>query len=235
MVVQRNCTTPPPFPYSGRIRMRYSASVALLALAALPLAAQDHGNKANWQLADKFSPQNLRSRIYTSAVNPRWLGQSDSLCYDWKDHTGNTFFLVIPTSKTKRPLFDHAKLAAQLSEQSHRAHDPQNLPFSSLTFAKDHKSFTFNADSSKWEWTLATEALTRVGPANPTPAGGRGRGAGTGTTPAVQADTANTCGGGGGRGGAQANGGGQGGRGGGGGEFRNFSPDSSMFAFARAY
>src|SRR4051812_2975880 len=241
MVVQRNCTTPPPFPYSGRIRMRYSASVALLALAALPLAAQDHGNKANWQLADKFSPQNLRSRIYTSAVNPRWLGQSDSLCYDWKDHTGNTFFLVIPTSKTKRPLFDHSKLAAQLSEQSHHAHDPQSLPFNSLTFAKDRKTFTFVADSSRWEWTVATEALKRLGPAAPQGAAGRGGRGGRGggqivtadSIPGAGSDSLSTCGGNaGGRGAAAAGGGGQFG-GGRGGDFHNYSPDSSLFAFAR--
>src|SRR5438874_8795944 len=129
--------------------MRYTLP-ALIALAALPLAAQEHANKANWALADKFSQASLRSKIYTSTVNPRWLGQSDSLCYDWKDHSGSTFYLVVPTTKTKKPLFDQGKLAAQLSEMSHRAHDPQNLPFTSLTFAKDRKTFTFNADSSKW-------------------------------------------------------------------------------------
>ena len=78
-------------------------------------------------------------------MNPHWLGQSDSLCYDWKDHTGSTFFLVVPTTKTKKPLFDQVKLASQLSDLSHHAHDPQNLPFNSLTFSKDRKSFTFNA------------------------------------------------------------------------------------------
>src|SRR6185312_6840491 len=92
----------------------------------------------------------------------------------WKDHTGNTFYLVIPTSKTKKPLFDHTRLAAQLSEQSHHAHDPQDLPFNSLTFSKDRKTFTFVADSSRWEWTIATENLKRLGPASTRNAAGRG-------------------------------------------------------------
>ena len=119
----------------------------------MPAAAQEHANKANWQLADKFSPVALRSRLFTTSVNPHWLGQSDSLCYDWKDHNGSTFYLVVPTTKTKKPLFDQVKLASQLSDLSHRAHDPQNLPFTSLTFSTDRKTFTFNADSSRWEWT----------------------------------------------------------------------------------
>ena len=217
------------------------ALTAFAALSALPLAAQDHSNKANWQLAEKFSPASLRSKVFTSSVVPHWLGQSDSLCYDWKDHTGSTFYLVVPTTKTKKPLFDQSKLAAQLSELSHRAHDPQNLPFNSVTFAKDRKTFTFTADSSKWEWSVATETLKRLGPAAPpAPAGGRGRGAGNADAPPQPApDTTNTCGG--GRGGAVAfanvftGGGGGAGGGRGGNDFRNYSPDSSMFAFARAH
>src|SRR4051812_17141142 len=137
--------------------MRTRLVVAGLLVLATAVSAQDRPNKANWQLADKFSPANLRSKVFTTSVNPHWLGQSDSLCYDWKDHTGSTFVLVVPGTKTKKPLFDQAKLAAQLSEQSHRAHDPQNLPFTSVTFSKDRKTFTFNADSSKWEWEVATE------------------------------------------------------------------------------
>src|SRR5437763_8794413 len=141
--------------------IRLARGVALAVLILLPSAArsQERANKANWELAEKFSAANLRSKLFTNAVNPRWLGQSDSLCYDWKDHTGSTFYLVVPATKTKRPLFDHAKMAAQLSELSHRAHDPQNLPFTQITFSKDRKNFTFNADSSRWEWDMATETL----------------------------------------------------------------------------
>ena len=232
-----SCPTHPP------------AQRALRAAARSPRArarsrslAQDHANKANWELAEKFSPTNLRSRVFTNAVNPHWLGQSDSLCYDWKDHNGSTFFLVVPTTKTKKPLFDQVKLAAQLSDLSHHAHDPQNLPFNSLTFSKDRKTFTFNADSSQLGMGRrdGDAQAPRIRP-TPTPAARRGRGGRGGrggvaaeSATAAPADTVEhlrrqcrrrTCGRrrrrrrrfGGGRGG----------------DFRNYSPDSSMFAFAR--
>ena len=209
--------------------------VGLLTLVTAPAIAQEHANQANWQLANAFSPQNLRSRVYTTSVNPHWLGQSDSLCYDWKDHNGSTFFLVVPTTKTKKPLFDQVKLASQLSDLSHRAHDPQNLPFTSIRFSTDRKTFTFTADSSRWEWDVRGETLKLLGPARPANGanGTNGRGGrGVGGAPAAPPDTVNTCGGnGGGRAGA-AGGGGQFG-GGRGADFRNYSPDSSMFAFAR--
>jgi len=92
------------------VLQRALLAAGLFALGAIPAAAQDRPNKGNWQLAEKFSPTNLRSRVFTNSVNPHWLGQSDSLCYDWKDHNGSTFFLVVPTTKTKKPLFDQVKL-----------------------------------------------------------------------------------------------------------------------------
>ncbi len=230
--------------------MRLLVSAGLILAAALPLAAQDHANttnnapaasstnKANWALAEKFSTASVRTRTYTTAVNPHWLGQSDSLCYDWKDHSGSTFLLVVPTTKTKKPLFDQGKLAAQLSELSRHAHDPQNLPFTSITFSKDRKTFGFTADSSKWEWDVAAETLKRLGPATPTVANGRGGRGGRGgvvsdSTPPTPPDTLNTCGGAAGGRAGGGGGGGGGGAGGRGGDFRNYAPDSSMFAFAR--
>ena len=219
-------------------RRMLRAAASLVALAAVPLTAQDHANKANWELAGKFAPTALRSRIYTNSVNPHWLGQSDSLCYDWKDHNGSTFYLVVPTTKTKKPLFDQVKLASQLSDLSHRAHDPQNLPFTSIRFSTDRKTFTFNADSSRWEWDVRAETLKQLGPvtaANTDGAAGRGGRGGRGGVGGVATppDTINTCGGNAGGGRAGAGGGGGQFGGGRGGDFRNYSPDSSMFAFAR--
>jgi len=219
-------------------RRMLRAAASLVALAAVPLTAQDHANKANWELADKFAPTALRSRIYTNSVNPHWLRQSDSLCYDWKDHNGSTFYLVVPTTKTKKPLFDQVKLASQLSDLSHRAHDPQNLPFTSIRFSTDRKTFTFNADSSRWEWDVRAETLKQLGPvtaANTDGAAGRGGRGGRGGVGGVATppDTINTCGGNAGGGRAGAGGGGGQFGGGRGGDFRNYSPDSSMFAFAR--
>ncbi len=223
---------------SGGTLCRVAGIVTLFAavvpLLAAPLAAQEHANKANWALANQFSTTNLRPRLYTTSVNPHWLGQSDSLCYDWKDHTGSAFFIVVPTTKTKRPLFDQVKMASQLSALSHHAHDAQNLPFTSIVFSKDRKTFGFTADSSKWQWNVATETLTRLGPSNLGGAAGRG-GRGRGNTdapPPPPPDTLNTCGGS-ARGGAAAAAGGAGG--GRGGDFHNYSPDSTMFAFAREY
>ncbi len=180
------------------------ASVALLVLtvsAAGVAAQQAHTNAANWTLANKFTPEALRPILYSSSVNPHWIGKTDSMWYNWKDHNGSAFYLVVPSLKVKRALFDQVRMAAELTAASGHAYDAYNLPFTSVDFGKDRKTFEFNADSSRWEWTLATEKLRRVGPAKREAAASGGRG---------------------GRGGF-----------GGGGDFRNFSPDSTHYVFAR--
>ncbi len=190
----------------GIPRLLFGAALTASFGIAAPGAAQQpaNANKANWALANKFSAEALRPVLYSNAVDSHWIGKSDSMWYNWKDHTGSTFFLVVPALKLKRPLFDQVKMAAELTAQSGHAYDAYNLPFTTVDFGKDHRTFEFNADSSHWEWTIATETLRRTGPATRETGGGGGRG---------------------GRGG--------GGGFGGGGNFRNFSPDSTHFVFAR--
>ena len=198
---------------------------AALAVLAAPVLAQTHPNKANWTLADKFSNASLRPSLYSTAVQPHWIGKSDSMWYNWRDRNGSRFLLVYPKTKTKQPLFDHQKMAVALSTVGRRPVDPQDLPINNIAFTKDLKTMLFVADSSCFAWTVATETLARA------------------ATRQTCSDTtllgAGEIGGRGGRGGGGGGGGGggvQGGRGGAGrgaADFRNFSPDSSMFVFAR--
>ncbi len=171
-------------------------------------------NRANWTLADRFSTANMRNLAFSISVAPRWLGETDSLFYNWRDRNGSTFWLVVPASRTKRPLFDHAKLAEELSLLHRKPYEPDKLPFTTLNFTKDHKRIRFQVDSTRYEWHLGTQTLTSLG---------RWRR----DSIAVDEEREQTGGGGGG--------GGQGAPGGGPQEWRNFSPDSTAFAFAREH
>jgi dipeptidyl-peptidase 4 len=213
--------------------MRYTparaAAAAALALVLLVPAAPaqapvtalaTHAVHANWELANKFGTDALKRVTFSASITPRWIGKTDSLWYNWRDHTGSTFYLVYPPTKTKRPLFDHVKLAAALAAAHRKPYDPNDLPFTTLNFTKDHKAIRFTVDSgpaaTRYEWSLASETIKRLGrpprgdslppdeERQEVQQGGRGFG-----------------GGGGGRFGFQ------------GGDFRNFSPDSTTFVFAR--
>jgi dipeptidyl aminopeptidase/acylaminoacyl peptidase len=197
---------------------RDAGALSSLLLLVLSVAGSVQGqmptpreNHANWALANRFTTEALRSVVFSTTVTPRWIGEKDSLWYNWRDSKGSAFYLVVPKTKSKQHLFDHTKMAAALSAAHRRAYDPQNLPFTIITFSDDWKAIRFNVDSTRYEWTLASETLKSLGraPRDSTAQGGRGGGGGGG-------------------------GGGQGGGAGGGTQnFRNFSPDSTAFVFAR--
>ena len=213
-------------PVSARFRSRIRSLVttrlpagALLLLPALTAAqvSSSDGPQANWDLANRFSTQALQRVTYSSTLQPRWIGKTDSMWYNWRSREGTTFYLVYPPAKTKRPLFDHVKLAAALATAHHKAYDPNALPFTTLNFTKDHKAIRFTVDSTRYEWHLVAEQIRNLG----RPPRGD----------SLPPDEERTEGQGVGRGG----GGGGGGRGGGAGanqDFRNFSPDSTAFVFA---
>ncbi|MDQ6611754.1 MAG: DPP IV N-terminal domain-containing protein, partial [Gemmatimonadota bacterium] len=143
-----------------------------LLLSAAPVFAQgapqpdDKGQaRANWTLANRFSTAVLREFTYTQALVPHFLGKTDSLWYNWKDRNGSRFVLMVPnaTGLSKKPLFDAAKVAEALSIARRKPYDANTLPFTTLTFLKDHKAFRFSVDTSRYEWSLVTETLKSLG------------------------------------------------------------------------
>ena len=120
--------------------------------AATPAAAQTTApdnriNRANWELSNKFTPEALRRVAFSTNLQPRWIGKSDSLWYNWRDRNGSAFTLIYPPTKLRKPLFDHVKLAAALAEAHRKPYEPNNLPFTTLNFTKDHKAIRFTVES----------------------------------------------------------------------------------------
>jgi dipeptidyl aminopeptidase/acylaminoacyl peptidase len=205
------------FVFDRKARCRAAGRVlaaGLLLIGATAAAAQQRANTASWALADKFSDDAMRQLVFSTSVQPRWIGETDSLWYYWRDHKGARFMLVIPKLNAKRPLFDHNKMAAQLSA-GRKPVDVTNLPFTTITFKEDKKGFWFiTTDSVKFEWDLATETLKNLGKATREDFQAQQRAAGGGIGQ-----------GGGGRGfGAPLQP-----------DFRNWSPDSLAFVFAREH
>src|SRR5688572_8069238 len=119
--------------------------------AASAPAQQSPVSKANWALADRYTNDALQPVVYTTTATPRFIGKSDSLWYYFKDAQGARFMLVVPGTRTKQALFDHKKLAAQLTAGG-KPYVAGALPFTSVRFPDtDHRKFSFLIDSTKYE------------------------------------------------------------------------------------
>lgn len=137
-----------------------AAGLAAMAMAlVVPAQAQTRQNTANWKLAEKFSSASLRPYVYSSSVSPVFLKDSDNFWYVWREADGKRFMFVDVSKKQKKRLFDHQKLAVQLSEMHKKPYDFNALPFDTLTMSDDGNSFKFQVESKYYSYDLKTETL----------------------------------------------------------------------------
>jgi dipeptidyl-peptidase-4 len=104
--------------------------------------------KANYQLASRFSPAKLKKMVYSTAVDPHWLKLSNRFWYEYETPSGKEWYLVDPSAKTKKKIFDNAKLAAEITTIIRDPFDAQHLPLENLKFSADEKAVTFEVKSS---------------------------------------------------------------------------------------
>ena len=133
--------------------MKFSplANLGLIMLAALPFvgqpaAAQDR--LPEYLQCEKFTLDKLQSMVFSTAVTPNWLPSGNSFWYNYKTSEGEHWYLVDPSTRQKKEIFDNVQLAADLSEAMHDPYDAQHLPIQNLK-ATDEKTFTFEVKSSQ--------------------------------------------------------------------------------------
>ncbi|HZH54223.1 MAG TPA: hypothetical protein VFD72_01100 [Sphingobacteriaceae bacterium] len=105
--------------------------------------------KANYQLASRFSPEKLRKMIFSTSVRPNWLRDGDRFWYDYETSEGKKWYIVDPSARRKELLFDHADMAAQLTRLVKDPMDAQHLDLRNIRFNEDERSFRFEVNSTK--------------------------------------------------------------------------------------
>ena len=130
-----------------------------LALTAVPLAATYFGSsaiapaatladrelpKANYDLASRWTSTKVAKYVFSTAVTPHWLEFSDRFWYDYETPAGRKFWIVDPVKKTKTPLFDNVKMAAQLTRILRTPYDAQHLPITTVRFYDNDTKFRFS-------------------------------------------------------------------------------------------
>ncbi|HKG05512.1 MAG TPA: DPP IV N-terminal domain-containing protein [Pedobacter sp.] len=104
--------------------------------------------KANYQLASRFSPAKLKKIVYSTAVDPHWLKLSNRFWYEYETPNGKQWYLVDPSAKSKKKIFDNAKLAAEITSTIRDPFDAQHLPLENLKFSANEKQITFEVRST---------------------------------------------------------------------------------------
>lgn len=112
--------------------------------------SQSHdNNKANYELAYKFSPKNLAKLVHSTTVNPHWLKNGNKFWYQYKTTNGSKYYLVDADRRTKSELFDNDKMAAWLTEITKDPYDGKHLPKFNFKFVKNETAIRFRVTSSE--------------------------------------------------------------------------------------
>jgi dipeptidyl-peptidase-4 len=149
--------------------------------------ADNRVQKANYELASRWTSAKVGKMLFDTAVTPRWLETGDKFWYSYETNAGKRFVLVDPLRKTKTPVFDTAKMAAMLTTLTRIPYDSLHLPITTLHFIKNDTAIRLDVTvprdavipGLKAEEPPARAATGagagQTGQQSATPAGGRNR------------------------------------------------------------
>lgn len=151
-------------------RLRPFVCVLSLVLSSTWLLAQEPGRepgsqpvRPNYKQAQQYSAEFLRQRTYSTSVRPQWIGETDRFWYRFSDSAGTRYHLVDPNTASKTPLFDHERLAAELSVEVRKPQDAERLDLENGEVDDEGKVFSFVLERTKFELELATGKLVNKG------------------------------------------------------------------------
>ena len=117
----------------------------------------------NFRQAEQYNSAYLRQFVYSTSVSPNWIEKTDEFWYSFKSSDGTKYWRVNPEKGTRLPLFDHVKLAAQLSQLTRQAVEPSQLNLTQLEVSNKDDNLKFVVEKTRYEYALKTEALKSVG------------------------------------------------------------------------
>ncbi len=145
---------------------------AILALCGLLLslapmlasgAEMQKVTKANYELAARFTSAKVAKMVFSTSVSPQWMEFSDSFWYSYETPEGRSFYLVNPAGRTKKLIFDNAKMAAMLTQIVLTPYDAQHLPIQTITFIEKDTAIRFELEVQKDSDVRVGDTIMKAG------------------------------------------------------------------------
>ena len=155
----------------------------------MPVSLNGHNGRTlptpNYDLASRWMSAKVGRYVFSTAVTPRWLEFSDRFWYSYETPAGQKWWVVDPIKKTKTPLWDNAKLAAQLTRILRTPYDAQHLPIGTIRFIEKDTKIRFSVSLPREARVVTATGEELVGTTQQEQnqlqgGGGRGQGRGGG-------------------------------------------------------
>ena len=100
-------------------------------------------------LAERFTASKLENMLFSTTVDPHWFKSGEKFWYSYKTSKGTRWYIVDPAARKRTELFNHDKLAAELTEIVKDPFIAAQLPITNLEVDEDGQTFTFEVRSSQ--------------------------------------------------------------------------------------
>jgi dipeptidyl aminopeptidase/acylaminoacyl peptidase len=166
-------------------RTAFCFSVAALCMMASASAAWGQGTLADYRRAQGLE-EKARGLVVNTPGAVAWVGHSEHFWYPRAVKGGTEFVLVDADARTRKPAFDHDRLAAAISAAIGRSYTGLTLPFAPrpgrgggrgaagaspmtvpLAFADDEQSIEFGTNGVMYQCSLTAYTCTKGGPIPP--------------------------------------------------------------------
>ena len=114
--------------------------------------------KRAFSLNEKF-----KDKVFYSGVNPQWIGKSNTFWYVSNTPEARVYTFVNALKKTKKPLFDHQKLAEALTKATDKKIDAAKLYLQNIK-AENRDTLYFEYEQKQWSFVYKTAELKNEGP-----------------------------------------------------------------------
>lgn len=122
--------------------------IALFAVVLFGTAAAQQS--PNYTLAERFTPAKIKKMVFSKSVSPQWLKSGELFWYSYETPQGKKWYIVDPTKKSKKELFDNTELARQLTLLTGTPFDAQHLPIEEIRFNDAATAFTFEVKNNHY-------------------------------------------------------------------------------------
>ncbi len=124
-------------------------SLSLLAFCSVAYADNGNTTTNRYELAERFTASKLQNMLFSTTVDPNYFKSGEKFWYSYKTSAGTKWWVVDPVARKREPLFDHIKMASELSEIMHDPFIAEQLPIRNLDVEEDGHTFTFEVVSSQ--------------------------------------------------------------------------------------
>ncbi|MCP4728326.1 MAG: prolyl oligopeptidase family serine peptidase [bacterium] len=135
--------------------------LVLICIILMIMTGQAFSQKANFEAAERFAPENLQKMVGDRNLQPNWIEDSDRFWYSYKTSDGTNYYVVDAARKTKNLLFDREMIASELTRLTNKPVNSKELSLTELTF-KDNNTITFEVEDAVYEHVLNSAAVTKV-------------------------------------------------------------------------